>query len=82
MECLSVEAYHIHFWLCVYTTKGWEDAIRAVGLLKPKYPDVFFTCLFCETSPDNTEHKVYYEKLMKIVDELSLHDNVADLAWI
>jgi glycosyltransferase involved in cell wall biosynthesis len=59
--------------------KGVEDAIQAVALLKPKYPDVFFTCLFSETSPDNTEHRVYYERLIKVVDELALHDNVAVL---
>ena len=59
--------------------KGMEDSIRATGLLKAKYPDVFFTCLFSETSPDNPEHKTYHEKLMKIVDELSLQDNVAIL---
>lgn len=59
--------------------KGMEDSIRATGLLKAKYPDVFFTCLFSETSPDNPEHKTYHEKLMKIVNELSLQDNVAIL---
>lgn len=57
--------------------KGWETSLRAVSVLKKKYPDVFFTGIFSESPYNKVLHEVYYQDLMKIVDELSLQENVA-----
>lgn len=57
--------------------KGWENSIKATALLKEKFPDVFFTGLFSE-SPHNTgEHQIYYNELMRLVENLGLQENVA-----
>ena len=57
--------------------KGWEMSIRAAAILRERYPDVFFTGLFSESSFNAVDHQVYYDELMHLVDELGLHDNVA-----
>ena len=57
--------------------KGWENSIRAAAILKEKYPDVFFTGLFSESPYAKVEHQIYYNELMRIVDDLSLTENVA-----
>jgi glycosyltransferase involved in cell wall biosynthesis len=57
--------------------KGWENAIRAVGLLKDKYPKIFYTGLFSESSFNKNFHGQYYEQLMKLVSELGLMDHIA-----
>jgi glycosyltransferase involved in cell wall biosynthesis len=57
--------------------KGWENSIRAAAILKEKYPDVFFTGLFSESPYAKVEHQIYYNELMRLVDELNLTENVA-----
>lgn len=57
--------------------KGWENSIRVAAILRKKYSDVFFTGLFSESPFNAVGHQLYYEKLMKLVDELNLNDNVA-----
>lgn len=57
--------------------KGWENAIRAAYILKEKYPKVFYTGLFSESSFNKNFHAQYYEQLMKLVSELDLMNHVA-----
>lgn len=57
--------------------KGWENSIKAAALLKEKYPDIFFTGLFSESSHNKIEHDFYYNELMKLVEELGVQENVA-----
>jgi glycosyltransferase involved in cell wall biosynthesis len=57
--------------------KGWENAIRAVAVLKQKYPDVFFTGLFSESPHNTSEHQMYYNELMDLVESLGVQENVA-----
>jgi glycosyltransferase involved in cell wall biosynthesis len=59
--------------------KGWENSIKAVGILKEKYPDVFFTGLFSESPYAKVEHQVYYNELMDLVEKLGLQENVSIL---
>lgn len=59
--------------------KGWENAIRATAILKEKYSDVFFTGLFSESPYVKLEHQIYYNELMRLVDELGLRENVSIL---
>jgi glycosyltransferase involved in cell wall biosynthesis len=56
--------------------KGWEKSIRAASLLREKYPDVFFTGLFSESSFNSVDHQVYYDELSRLVQELNVQDNV------
>jgi len=57
--------------------KGWENSIRAAAILKKKYPDAFFTGLFSESPYAKVEHQIYYNELMRMVDDLDLTENVA-----
>jgi len=57
--------------------KGWEKSIQAVATLKARYPDVFFTGLFSESSFNKVDHQVYYDELMRLVDKLGVQENVA-----
>lgn len=57
--------------------KGWELAIQTTYELKKKYPDVFFTGLFSESPFCATEHQLYYDQLMKLINDADLHENVA-----
>jgi len=59
--------------------KGWENAIKATAILKEKYPDVFFTGLFSESPYCKTDHQIYYNELMLLVDDLKISENVAIL---
>lgn len=59
--------------------KGWENAIQATAILKKKYLDVFFTGLFSESPYAKMEHQMYYNELMRLVDELGLRENVSIL---
>jgi glycosyltransferase involved in cell wall biosynthesis len=59
--------------------KGWENSIRAAAILKEKYPDVFFTGLFSESPFNKSEHQLYYNDLMDLVDQLGVKENVAIL---
>ena len=57
--------------------KGWEKSIRAAAILRSKYPDVFFTGLFSESSFNKVDHQMYYDELIHLVEELGVHNNVA-----
>lgn len=59
--------------------KGWENSIRAAAILKEKYPDVFFTGLFSESTFNMVEHQIYYNELMELVAQLGIQENVAIL---
>lgn len=59
--------------------KGWENSIKATALLKEKYPEVFFTGLFSESPYNKIDHQIYYNELMRLVDELDLTENVSIL---
>lgn len=57
--------------------KNWQNSIKAVAILKNKYPDVFFTGLFSESPFNKTDHQIYYNELMSLVHELDIQENVA-----
>lgn len=57
--------------------KGWENSLHATAILKQKYPDVFFTGLFSESPHNKTEHQIYYNELMDLIDKLGIQENVA-----
>jgi glycosyltransferase involved in cell wall biosynthesis len=57
--------------------KQFEHCIRATALLKDKYPDVFFTALFSESPYAQSEHQLYYNDLMQLVNELKVQEQVA-----
>jgi len=59
--------------------KGWENSIRATAILKQKYPDVFFTGLFSESTHNKAEHELYYNELMELVSQLGVEENIAIL---
>jgi glycosyltransferase involved in cell wall biosynthesis len=57
--------------------KNFQASIMAAAILKQKYDDVFFTGLLSETDFNQVEHQLYFDDLMKLVEELDLKDNVA-----
>lgn len=57
--------------------KRFEHCIRATALLKEKHPDVFFTALFSESPFAQNEHQLYFDTLMRLVEELKVQENVA-----
>ena len=57
--------------------KGWENSIKAVSILKQRHSDVFFTGLFSESPHNKSEHQIYYDELMELVEKLGLEENVA-----
>ena len=57
--------------------KGYDIAIKAVKILKEKYNDVFFTALFSESSHNILGHQALYNRLMDMIDEYKLQENVA-----
>lgn len=57
--------------------KGWEQSIMTTAILKRDFPDVFFTGLFSESPFNRAAHQVYYDKLMALVSDLGVQDNVA-----
>lgn len=57
--------------------KGWELSIKAAGILKKKYNNIFFTGIFSESPFCEVEHEIYYNELMELVSELGLEENVA-----
>lgn len=59
--------------------KNFQNSIKAVAALKEKYPDVFFTGLFSESTSNGHEHKTYYEELIQLIDQLGIQENVAIL---
>jgi glycosyltransferase involved in cell wall biosynthesis len=61
----------------LFRYKSYETTIRAVSLLKNKYPDIFLTGLCSESPHAKVEHEIYYNELMELVNSLSLQENVA-----
>jgi len=57
--------------------KNFEHSIRTAAILRDKYKDVFLTILFSESSAGPNAHQTYYNELMKLVNDLDLHENVA-----
>lgn len=57
--------------------KGWENSIKAAAILKKKYSDVFFTGLFSTSDYNVSEHKLYFDDLIKLTNELGVQENVA-----
>jgi len=61
----------------LFRYKGWEESIKTVGILKEKYPDIFFTGLCSESSNNKVEHQLYYNELIRLIDNLGLKDNIS-----
>lgn len=59
-----------------FSYKGLENSILATSILKKKYDDVYFTCLFSESQYNKEGHQAYYDRLMKMVEELDLQENI------
>jgi glycosyltransferase involved in cell wall biosynthesis len=59
-----------------FSYKGLENSIIATSILKKKYDDVYFTCLFSESQYNKEGHDAYYDRLMKLISELDLEENV------
>lgn len=57
--------------------KSIETSILATAILKDKFPDVFFTCLFSESPQNNGEHQLYFNELTALVEKLGVQQNVA-----
>lgn len=57
--------------------KGWDVALRAIALLKPTFPDIFYTGLFSESKFNKILHQNYYNKLNDLAHELGIEHNVA-----
>lgn len=57
--------------------KSYDRSLRAVALLKDRYPDVFFTGLFSESPFARLEHQRYYEELTALIDDLGIAEHVA-----
>lgn len=57
--------------------KNWECPIKAVAILKDRYPDVFFTGLFSEGLFSKLEHQRYFDELMALARKLNVLDNMA-----
>jgi glycosyltransferase involved in cell wall biosynthesis len=64
-----------------FNYKGVDVALKAIAYLKEKnkekYKDIFYIYLCSENPNSKNIHEKYYLKLKKLVDELSLQDNVA-----
>lgn len=61
----------------LHSYKGWDEALRVVSHLKPKYPDIFFTGLCSESSQGKIEQQLYFNELLKLIDRLDIKDNVS-----
>ncbi len=57
--------------------KGWNTALKAVALLKEKYPDIFYLILFSESNFSRDYHESQFHKIEKLIEELGISDNVA-----
>lgn len=61
----------------LFSYKGYDTSLKAIALLKNKYPDIFFTGL-CSESPFAMDiHNNLYDDLLNIINELNLQENVA-----
>jgi glycosyltransferase involved in cell wall biosynthesis len=56
--------------------KRYELCIKAVAILKNKYPDVFFTGLLSESPFNKIEHQMYYEEMMSLAKDLDVEANI------
>jgi glycosyltransferase involved in cell wall biosynthesis len=61
----------------LFRYKAVENTIRAVAILKAKYPDVFFTCLCSGGDFSQADHNAYWRELMALVEKLGLQEQVA-----
>jgi glycosyltransferase involved in cell wall biosynthesis len=61
----------------LFKYKGWEEALKAISILKTKYNDVFFTGLCSESPYCKYDHQSYYEELMELIDKLDISENVS-----
>ena len=57
--------------------KGWDVALKAISILKEKYPDIFYQILFSESGFSKGYHDVQYSKLTKLIEELGVEENVS-----
>jgi len=57
--------------------KGWDIAIKAVSLLIPLFPEVFYTGLFSESKFNKLLHLNYYNKLDALITKLGIENHVA-----
>ena len=56
--------------------KCYEDSIKAVAILKQKYPNIFFTAIFSESPFIKSEHEMYYRELVDLIEKLDIKENV------
>lgn len=61
----------------LFRYKSFESSIKALAILKEKYPDVFFTGLLSESPHNKAEHQLYYNDLMDLIEDLGVQENVA-----
>jgi len=61
----------------LFRYKGWEESLKSIGILKNKYPDIFFTGLCSESDYNKANHQLYYKELMELIDKLNIKENVA-----
>jgi glycosyltransferase involved in cell wall biosynthesis len=59
-----------------HSYKAFDRSIRAVAILKNKYPDVFFTAILAESSHNKSAHQNYYNFLFDLIEELGVQQNV------
>lgn len=57
--------------------KGWENSLKIVSILKQKYDDIFFTGLFSESNFSLADHKIYYDELMALANDLGIKNNIS-----
>jgi glycosyltransferase involved in cell wall biosynthesis len=57
--------------------KRFEWGLKAVQILKSKYPDIFLTCLFSQSGFNILEHQTYFNELVDLTQELKIENNVA-----
>lgn len=57
--------------------KGWDVALKAISLLVPTFPDIFYTGLFSESKFNKLLHLNYYNKLSSLIAELGIENHVA-----
>lgn len=60
----------------LFRYKGFQNSIKAVSILKEKYPDIFFTGLCSEGEFSKLEHELYYNELMELINEYKIEENV------
>lgn len=60
----------------LFKYKGFENSIKAVALLKQKYPDIYFTALCSDNQVATFEHQSYFDELIQMVNQLNIAENV------